>query len=70
MSVREIIDELPKLPPQEFLLVQEKMRETEVLRPRSSWGKSLMELSGTAGDLPADLSRNHDHYLYGTPKRG
>lgn len=21
-------------------------------------------------DLPADLAREHDHYLYGTPKRG
>jgi hypothetical protein len=24
---------------------------------------------GIADDLPADLSVNHDHYLYGTPKK-
>ena len=25
---------------------------------------------GIAKGLPRDLSENHDHYLYGTPKRG
>jgi hypothetical protein len=24
---------------------------------------------GIVEDLPPDLSENHDHYLYGTPKR-
>lgn len=24
---------------------------------------------GIVDDLPADISINHDHYLYGTPKR-
>jgi hypothetical protein len=24
---------------------------------------------GCANDLPADMAKNHDHYLYGTPKR-
>jgi len=26
-------------------------------------------MAGKADDLPADLSLQHDHYLYGTPKR-
>lgn len=29
----------------------------------------LKALAGTAIDLPADLARNHDHYLHGTPKK-
>ncbi len=29
----------------------------------------LLEFAGIADDLPPDLSRNHDHYLYGTPKK-
>jgi len=32
------------------------------------WDK-LRELSGIVDGLPEDLAENHDHYLYGTPKR-
>ncbi len=30
---------------------------------------SLLELAGTAKDLPEDMAEQHDHYLHGTPKR-
>jgi hypothetical protein len=29
----------------------------------------LKAFDGRADDLPADMSANHDHYLYGAPKR-
>jgi hypothetical protein len=29
----------------------------------------LLKLAGTVDDLPADMARNHDHYIHGTPKR-
>ncbi|MCX5676113.1 MAG: hypothetical protein NTX87_13980 [Planctomycetota bacterium] len=29
----------------------------------------LKPFIGSANGLPADMSINHDHYLYGTPKR-
>jgi hypothetical protein len=32
-------------------------------------GQKLMKYAGAARDLPADASRNLDHYLYGAPKR-
>ena len=32
-------------------------------------GQRLMELSGKAKGLPSDAALNHDHYLYGTPKK-
>ena len=32
-------------------------------------GKRLMKFAGRARGLPADASRNHDHYIYRTPKR-
>ena len=35
----------------------------------SSWACRMLKLAGTAKGLPSDLARNHDHYLYGTPKR-
>lgn len=31
--------------------------------------KALLEIAGTADDLPPDLSVNHDHYLYGVPNQ-
>lgn len=29
----------------------------------------LLGLAGTVDDLPADMARNHDHYIHGAPKR-
>lgn len=29
----------------------------------------LLELTADVPDVPADLAAQHDHYLYGTPKR-
>lgn len=29
----------------------------------------LIRYAGTAVELPPDAARNHDHYLYGTPKQ-
>jgi hypothetical protein len=31
--------------------------------------EQLENVIGTAKGLPADLARNHDHYLHGQPKR-
>jgi len=32
-------------------------------------GQRLLKHAGKARGLPRDASRNHDHYLYGTPKK-
>ena len=32
-------------------------------------GQKLLKYAGKAVGLPPDAARNHDHYLYGTPKR-
>jgi hypothetical protein len=72
MSAQEIIAELPKLDPVELRLVKQKLAELEAAAPRepkTGWGAALLDIAGSAEDLPADLSINHDHYLYGTPKR-
>mgnify|MGYP001160720452 CR=1 FL=1 len=29
----------------------------------------LLKLAGSVDDLPADMARNHDHYIHGGPKR-
>ena len=36
---------------------------------KESWGDFVQRVAGTAQGLPPDLAENHDHYLYGTPKR-
>lgn len=34
-----------------------------------SLGKKLMKYAGKAVGLPDDAALNHDHYVYGAPKR-
>jgi len=74
MSTQEIIAELPRLTPTELALVRSKVEEVLKSRgasaePAAGWGGFLLEVAGTAEGLPADLAENHDHYLYGTPRR-
>ena len=38
-------------------------------RRKPTLGEELMKFAGKAKGLPRDLARNHDHYLYGTPKQ-
>ncbi len=41
----------------------------EVVRKAASpLGEMLLKYAGVIDDLPADIAKNHDHYLYGTPK--
>lgn len=44
----------------------------EVVTPQPStptiWDK-LRKFAGTVEGLPADMARNHDHYIHGGPKR-
>ena len=41
--------------------------------PANGQGESLLtrlgDVVGAIDDLPEDLAAQHDHYLYGTPKR-
>jgi hypothetical protein len=41
-------------------------------RPRTATSEpwsTLLKFAGKAKGLPADMARNHDHYIHGTPKR-
>lgn len=53
--------------------VRVEIPETEVTPVVDAQRKTLYErfesFIGTAPELPPDASVNHDHYLYGTPKR-
>jgi hypothetical protein len=67
VSVQEIIAELPKLKPDEFLLVRQKVEDLAKTKDRTI-GEALLELAGTAEGLPRDMARQHDHYLHGAPR--
>ncbi len=36
---------------------------------KSTLSARLLKLAGTVDDLPADMARNHDHYIHGAPKK-
>ena len=57
-----------KLPPGVHLPDGTKVSiEPEAARGLHDW---MLKYAGIADDVPADLASEHDHYLYGTPKRG
>ena len=41
----------------------------EVVAPQKSIWQKLRNYSGTVKGLPADMARNHDHYIHGAPKK-
>ena len=83
MSAKEIIAELRKLGLKEIRLVKATVDELAEAKGQPDPAKAhlpdeqseeplsafLLRVAGTAEGLPPDLAENHDHYLYGTPKR-
>lgn len=60
-----VLDEPVELP--EGSAVNVELVQTISSQP-TIWDK-LLKLAGTVEGLPADMAENHDHYLYGTPKK-
>jgi hypothetical protein len=49
-----------------------EVRVEVIRRPRKrelTLSQKLLKWAGTAKGLPPDLARNHDHYLYGVPRK-
>jgi hypothetical protein len=44
-------------------------QEAAVGEDGETLGQKLLKHAGKAVGLPRDLAENHDHYLYGTPKK-
>lgn len=36
---------------------------------RKTLAERFKDVIGTVPDLPEDMTRNHDHYIHGTPKK-
>ncbi|MEI8376659.1 MAG: hypothetical protein WCJ35_27910 [Planctomycetota bacterium] len=58
--------------PDEPLALQPGQRlrvEIETIEADEPRFAELLELDADISDAPSDLASQHDHYLYGTPKR-
>ncbi len=65
------LEDAPALPEGaevEVRLVSERAPQAQQERVPSVY-ETLKHFVGMANGLPPDMSVNHDHYLYGTPKR-
>jgi hypothetical protein len=58
-----VVDGAPELPEGAEVRVELLTAEGQ----GSTLGQRLMEFAGVLKGLPADLARNHDHYLSGVP---
>jgi hypothetical protein len=39
------------------------------VKPTQSLSDMLLEFAGTVPGLPADMAKQHDHYIHGRPKQ-
>jgi hypothetical protein len=74
-TVKIIVERTEGLPSKPFVArLQEFAGPAEGAAPQvarkaaSPLAEMLLKYAGVIDDLPADIAKNHDHYLYGTPK--
>jgi hypothetical protein len=68
--VTKVVEEMNDLPndmQQQVLEFVETLRQQHLATSSNAWD-ILESLTGTV-EAPTDWSAEHDHYLYGTPKR-
>lgn len=68
--ITKVVEEMNSLPDdlqQQVLEFVETLRQQHLKSSSDAWDV-LESLTGTV-EAPADWSAEHDHYLYGTPKR-
>jgi hypothetical protein len=62
-------DEPVDLPPNQALIVRIEAKNVDESPARESVLAWLAANASDSADVPSDLSHQHDHYLYGVPKR-
>lgn len=65
--VRQMLKEKLKEEKKKMIRKKKKMTGVEVLLAMAEEAKKIAKKYGASG--PRDLSINHDHYLYGAPKK-
>ncbi len=70
MSVREIIEELPKLNQQELVQIISMGRKLlDSKEDEGTRAEGWRQFAGAVRGLPSDMALNHDHYLHGLAKK-
>ena len=71
MSCRGRIENGTVVPEDQFPWPDGTRVVVEVAQPEGepSIADRLRSVIGKVKDLPPDMAKNHDHYLYGTPKK-
>lgn len=69
MSAQEIIKELEQLPVSDLVEIKHSIERLMTPTGGTSVREVFKEFAGTAEGLPADLAEQHDHYLYGNPRK-
>ncbi|MBE2283258.1 MAG: hypothetical protein IAE77_07335 [Prosthecobacter sp.] len=64
-----VINDTIKLPEGVHLEDQTEVLIVPARKPRQGMLNRYKDFIGTVGSGIGDLADNHDHYLYGTPKR-
>ena len=53
----------------EVAALEDQHQQVEPVSDAPTWAEVLKDFIGKAKGLPADMARNHDHYIHGTRKR-
>ena len=64
-----VLDQPGKLEDGTEVRVRPVQRAAERDGGESSLSEMLLSFAGTVEGLPEDMALNHDHYLYGVPKK-
>ena len=64
-----VLDQPGKLEEGTEVRVRPVHRTSEREGDEDSLSEMLLSFAGTVVDLPEDMALNHDHYLYGVPKK-
>jgi hypothetical protein len=64
-----VLDQPGKLPDGTEVRVRPVVKMSEAEAGDATLSKMLLSFAGTVEGLPADMALNHDHYLYGVPKK-
>jgi len=64
-----VIDERIALPDGTPVRIEPMSPEPAASQTKDGLAERLLQFAGRASGLPAELARNHDHYLHGHPHK-
>ncbi len=74
MSAQEIIEQLPKLDPEDLDRIRERLRQLEAAHDKTrpgddAFSEAIVATAKSRSHWPADYALNHGYYVSGEPKK-